>query len=412
MSEVSASWEERFEALFPAYLLPSAMCRAVDRDVAERLVRRVLGPDVTFATFRASTFLAAHSSEIEALAMRALPDLCRSLRGRTEITTEAHRGKLVGRLDAPRTLAARLRGDRETLVSRVRTRRFDHPPEVAVRAVVVRLREVLASLRRAWSRAPPSWASSASEWERALRSTFDRTTLHRVTEVPFDDIDQNVLLGQRHAAFSLCSTLFEALEETLDSDDPRRIARCVARGALWPLEPWQRFELAVALTLAQQIEARLASAWSVRHTIVASGREEIVAFEHPDGRRLRVFYNQSPLRSRVRQRSLAHYFGVEVSSRPDVVVIGDGPDLTPKAVVIEVKLSAGPSYLHDGFDEAIGYAIDYERELSFPAGSALVVPGRLRNAPKVDDDVVALGWADWQRANVVHDAVLRTVRLR
>ncbi|MCX7375111.1 MAG: hypothetical protein NTY94_00055, partial [Alphaproteobacteria bacterium] len=93
----------------------------------------------------------------------------------------------------------------------------------------------------------------------------------------------------------------------------------------------------------------------------------------------------------------------------DVVVLGDGPGREPRAVVIEVKLSRDPSYLHRGFDEAIGYAVDYARHLSDFAGSVLVTPGRLRGAPRPDDKVVAIGWPDWLRPHVVHDAVLATI---
>ena len=406
-------WEARFEALFPAYLLPSAMQGAIDPAAAEQLVRRVLGPGASFATFRASTLVAAHGNEIAEFALRALPDLCRALRGRTEVTPEAHRGRLLGRLDVPRTLAARMRGDRETLVSRVRVRRYDQPAEVVVRAVVVRLCAVLASLLRGWGRAPPGWATHAIAWDRALRSTLERTALRRVAVVAFDDVAPHALRGRPQRAFALAATLFDALRETLDSNDPRSVARCVAKGALWPMEPWQRFELAVALTLAHAIEHRLTreapGRWQIRHAVVDPRRQEIVVFECDDGRRLRMFYNQSPLASGRRQEAIAHYFGGEASSRPDVVVLGDGPGREPRAVVIEVKLSRDPSYLHRGFDEAIGYAVDYARHLSDFAGSVLVTPGRLRGAPRPDDKVVAIGWPDWLRPHVVHDAVLATI---
>lgn len=407
------SWEARFVALFPAYLLPSAVHGSIDRDVAETLVRRVMGPGAAFATFRSAAFIGACRGELASFVTRELPDLCQSLRGRTQVLPEAHRGRLVGRLDVKRTLASRMRGDRELLTSRVRTRRFDHPAEVVVRAVAVRLLTVFASLRRAWGRTAPDWASSVFEWEVGLRHSVDRTAMRRVDDVPFAALDPRVLPGQRHPAFALAATLYRALHETLDANDPGRIAQWVSRGSLWPLERWQRFELAVALTLAQRIEDRLRrdepGRWSVQHAVIDSHRDDIVAFGCDDGRRLRVYYNQSPLASGVRQEAVAHYFGNVGTSRPDVVVVGECPGHRLRAVVVEVKLSDDPGYLHDGYDEALVYAFDYAQHLVSQSGSVLVTKSAQRGKPRPADQVVVLGWPDWQRPNVVLDAVMATV---
>lgn len=407
------AWEAQFENLFPAYLLPSAVHAAIDRRVAESLVRRVLGAGGSFAMFRASTFVAACRAEIEAFSTRALPDLCRSLRGRTEVVPDANRGRLVGRLDPARTLALRMRGDFETIASRKRVRRYDHPSEVAVRAVAERLHSTLTTLRRTWGATTPSWAASASAWERSLRSALGRTTLRFVAREPFASLDSRVLLGQRHPAFAIAEGLLRALHESLDSNDPACISRWVSRGALWPLEPWQRFELAVALSLAKSIETRLSrdapSRWTIRHAVVDTERDDIVAFECADGRRIRMFYNQSPISPGVRSSAVEHYFGNCVASRPDVVIVGESPGRSLRALVIEVKLSNNPSYLSSGFDEALVYALDYSKHLVFPAGSVLVTPSALRGRPRADDAVVAYGWPDWHEPKVVLDAVLATV---
>jgi hypothetical protein len=120
-------WEAQFVALFPAYLLPTAQRGTLDAASAAQLVKRVLGAEVSLGRFRAATFVAAQHDAIGVFATRLLPDLCRGLRGRTAIERREEHGRLVGRLDAPRTLLARMRGTPEAVVSRVRTRRFDHP---------------------------------------------------------------------------------------------------------------------------------------------------------------------------------------------------------------------------------------------------------------------------------------------
>lgn len=407
-------WEAQFDALFPAYLLPTAQRGTLDAGSAAQLVKRVLGAEVSLARFRAATFVAAQHDAIGVFATRLLPDLCRGLRGRTAIERREEHGRLVGRLDAPRTLLARMRGTPEAVVSRVRTRRFDHPPEMAMRALVQRLLDALRAVSRRTHDAP-SWAPHADEWLRTLRHSFERTALRRVDEMPFTQISASMFGGQRHPAYPVAAVLCESLRDAIDSDDPHAIARSVSRGALWPLERWQRFELVVALTLAQAIEARLAgedARWIMRHAIIDAGRDEIVAFEHPDGRRLRLFYNQSPLPTGARSIALTRYFGNASPPRPDVTVIGDGPGLASRAVVVEVKLSENTAYLQHGFDEALVYAQEYAPHLAGAASSVLVTSARLRAPPALSEPVVAYGWPDWQSPTLVLDAVVSTIKPR
>ncbi len=386
---------------------------AIDREAAASLARRVLGGGAAFTTFRAAAFVGACRGDIAAFSLRELPELCRSLRGRTVVVPESRRGRLTGRLDVPRTLASRLRGDAETLSSRVRTRRFDHPAEVLVRAVTVRLLEVFGALRRAWGDASPSWAGGVIEWEVALRHSLERTTLRRVDEVAFSSLDPRVLEGHRHPAFASARVLLEALRGTLDDDDPLRLARWLCRASLWPLEPWQRFELAVGLTLAQRVEERLQRGepgrWSVRHAVIEPQREDIVAFDTDDGRRIRIFYNQSPLVGGARRDAIGHYFGDDAASRPDFVVVGERPGRPRRAVVVEVKLSENPAYLHRGYDEALAYSIDYSDDLVARVGAVLVTKRSQPGAPRPTDKVVVIGWPDWPRSEVVLDAVISTV---
>jgi hypothetical protein len=407
-------WEAKFDALFPAYLLPTAQRGTLDAASAARLVQRVLGTDVSLARFRAATFVAAQHDALGAFATRLLPDLCRGLRGRTSIERREERGRLVGRLDAPRTLLARMRGSPEAVVSRVRERRFDHAPEMAVRALAQRLLDALRAVS-VRARDAPAWAPQADAWIRTIRHSFERTALRRVDEMPFSRVTASMFEGQRHPAYPVAMALWEALRDAIDSDDPCAIARSVCRGALWPLERWQRFELVVALALAQAIEARLVgedARWIVRHAVVDADRDEIVALEHPDGRRVRVFYNQSPLPTGARSIALARYFGNASNPRPDVTVIGDGPGLAPRAVVVEVKFSENTSYLQHGFDEALVYAQEYAPHLAGAASAVLVTPSRLRALPTHSEPVVAYGWPDWQTPVLVLDAVVSTVAPR
>lgn len=397
-------WEASFEALFPAYLLPGAALATLDEASASRLVARIAGAEFGIDRFRAATFIAAHHDEIAAFALRLLPDLCRSLHGRTYIQWNTSRGTAAGRLDAPQTLLARMRGSPDVVVSRVRTRRFDHPPEVSLRSVVVRLLSALRSVLAREANRSPTWAPDAATWEAALRRTLERTALHRVDAAALDAVSLRVLEGQRHPAYACAHSIASSLLAMLDGDSPDAFARCIARGALWPLERWRRFELAVALSLAQRIEQALREAspgWRVRHTVIDPQRQEIVAFEHPDSRCVRVFYNQSPLKPGTRSEAIAHYFGAVAASRPDVTVTCERPGAPKRAVVIEVKLSDDPSYLHRGFDEATVYAMEYGADLMTRAGSVLVMPRPARGAPRPNDRVVAYGWGEWLEPTLV-----------
>jgi hypothetical protein len=72
-----------------------------------------------------------------------------------------------------------------------------------------------------------------------------------------------------------------------------------------------------------------------------------------------------------------------------------------RLIAVEVKLSKKPAYLKQGYHEALLYRAEYASEMSGWPNAVLVVPGRIRKAPRRVDEVIAVGWDSWVPAEVV-----------
>lgn len=185
----------------------------------------------------------------------------------------------------------------------------------------------------------------------------------------------------------------------METIDPERVARLVAEGALAPLSAPTRFELAVVIRLVRGVWDHLRhyqpGQWTFSQNLVASNRRDIALFEHEDGARVRVFYDQAVLDPGFRDCAMHHYFGVDGRLRPDITCLVERPGVPTRACVVEVKLSPNLSYLMGGFAEAVVYRWEYADKLTGWPKSILVTPEQVSGLPRVDDDVIAIPWERW-----------------
>ena len=103
-----------------------------------------------------------------------------------------------------------------------------------------------------------------------------------------------------------------------------------------------------------------------------------------------------------RDLGVARYLGHVGRLRPDVTVVRRQSGRVVGACPIEVKYSADPNYLAQGFEEAHLYAREYEpwTTTSWPA-AILVLPGDCQTPPQAEDRVVAVGWQNWVSQDVL-----------
>src|SRR4051794_41114596 len=112
MSDAPASWQRFIAESFPGYLLPASARQALSAEEAARFLERITGQPDQLGLLRAATTLSPHLPMLEELALRALPELARSLPSRTEVHTREWEGGFHGRLDVGATLAHHLSGRR------------------------------------------------------------------------------------------------------------------------------------------------------------------------------------------------------------------------------------------------------------------------------------------------------------
>ncbi len=182
--------------------------------------------------------------------------------------------------------------------------------------------------------------------------------------------------------------------------------------ALLPRDDAARFELAVLLRLVESLAARLGPAgFTLHRTLILAGRREVAWFARGD-HHLRIHYNQACLETGPYDASLRRYLGQQGRLRPDVTVIVEAPGAPPRAAVIEAKLSADPSYLAQGLQEAFLYRAEFAAHLRGWPKSILVASSPLPGEPRREDDVVAVGWDRWVPEPVIDGLVEGLVAAR
>jgi hypothetical protein len=226
-----------------------------------------------------------------------------------------------------------------------------------------------------------------------------------VPDAPITAHHERCAHAAAHPAYASAAALHRALREGLDDRSPRRIARAVAEGALLPRDDAARFELAVLLRLVEALAERLEPAgFTLERALILAGRRESACFTRGD-RRLRVHYNQACLDPGPYDAGLRRYLGQTGRLRPDLTMITEIPLEPPRAVVIEAKLSADPSYLARGLQEAFLYRFEHAAHLRGWPAAILVASSPLPGEPRREDAVIAVGWDRWVPAAVLDGLV-------
>ncbi len=392
-------WERFVRARCPSYLLPSACNQKLPIEVAERLLERLTGRPGQLQVLRNASLLSARLAELRTFTGEALPDLCRVLPSTSHASRRVWEGGYAGRLDVRATLAYRVAGDRSYFVTRERRRSFDLPENVLVRRVAERLAESIELLRRKKVTADRAWGLELLEAQGQLRRALSSTALARVPSEAISGRHLHAAEHARHRCYSLAARWHRWLDRALSDDDPAQLARLVADGALLPLSADRRFELAVLLRLAEALEghahAKEPGRWTVEHSLLMSGRRELVALVRDDGRRVELSFDLAVLPGAEHQAMRARYLGVQGSARPDVTVRVSQPGQKAWFVVIEVKNSRSPDYLEQGFNEARIYRWEYREQLTGWPKAMLVAHPAMSGEVAVGDDVVAVGWGKW-----------------
>ncbi|MEJ7733000.1 MAG: hypothetical protein WKG00_27860 [Polyangiaceae bacterium] len=394
-----AGWERFIEEHFPGYLLPDSAAQALSEDAAARFLERISGRPDQLTLLRGVSTLAPRVPELRAFALRDLPDLVRRLPSRTETKRREWEGGFQGRLDVRGTLAYHLAGQSTRFVTRARHRRFDLPENVLVRCISARLLELLARLRHAGLLGTSGWGAELQECEGAIRHATLATVLREVPEEPLTSFHEQAAREGRIPCYARALEWHRALVDGLDSRDERTIARVVAEGALGPLAPPTRFELAVLVRLLQALWDHLQRSqparWRLRRTLVAAHRRQVASLQRDDGAQVDVYYNQAHLEPGPSDRGAHHYLAQRGRMRPDITVVIRLPSGETRAVVIEVKLSSDPAYLLEGYHEAQLYRAEYAPALTGWPKAILVASGAVPGAPRREDDVVAVSWDRW-----------------
>ncbi len=405
-------WEEFLRLHFPGYLLPDAAREALSEAAAIRFLDALGARPGELAVLRAASFVTAHEADLDAFVRVDLPALLRAPRRRASSALVSFEGHAPGRLDVAATLRSRLSGRATRFTVHAPTAGSPRPEDAVVKSVARRIVAIATILDRAGVLARAGWSASVASWARALAVALASPALRAVADAPITAHHERCAIAAVHPAYARAAALHRALREGLDDRSPARIARAVAAGALLPRDDAARFELAVLLRVVEALALRLEPAgFTLHRTLLGPGRRAVVDLARGDDH-VRVHYNQACLDPGAYDAGLRHYLGQTGRLRPDVTVIVEAPPRPARAVAIEAKLSADPSYLAQGLQEAFLYRAELAAHLSGWPKAILVASSPLPGEPRREDDVIAVGWDRWAPASVIDGLVEGLVAAR
>jgi hypothetical protein len=407
MSLGQEAWEGYLASRFIGYLLPASAATRLGPDEARRFLAGLTSKPHGLDLLRSSAVLAAHADQFGAFAASHLPALLRVLPSRNEVVIRRWEGGFHGRLDLRRTAGERLAASASTFFTSSRRRNHSRPENVLVRALVERIVSEVSNLRQAGVLSEAGWGARFCAHEPGLRRLLGFSRLRDVARERIEQRHVDAARAAPHPCFTEAAALWHRLDDGLRTNDPARLARIIAEGALAPLAPETRFELAVAVRLLEMLEKRLCrdGEWNMHHCVLLPDREEIASFVGPDDLVIRVFHNRSALPAGPAELGARHYLGQQGRMRPDVTVTMERAGRRVKAHVFEVKLSADPGYLLQGLHEAFLYGHEYAAELSGWPKAALVSSSPVVGQPRRDDSIIAVDWDQWVPEAVVDGIV-------
>jgi hypothetical protein len=395
------AWDDYLRLHFPGYLLPEASLHALSEEAAQRFLEGLGARPGELLLLCAASLVTAHVRDLDAFARVHLPDLLRALRHGASAQRATFEGRAPGRLDVAATLRSRMEGRSTRFTVHAPERSPDRPETLLVKSVARRIVAIATILDRAGLAARAGWGASIAASSRALARALASPALRAVPDAPITAHHERCAFAAPHPAYARAASLHRALSAGLDARSPRRLARAVAEGALLPRADAARFELAVLLRLVEALAARLEPAgFTLHRTLIVSDRLEIADFARA-AHHVRVYYNQACLDPGPYDAGLRRYLGQTGRLRPDVTVVREIPRESPRAVVIEAKLTADPSYLAQGLQEAFLYRAEHASHLRGWPQSILVTSSPLPGEPRREDDVIAVGWDRWVPAAVI-----------
>lgn len=406
MSQARPTWEQYLASRFVGYLLPASGASRLGEAEARRFLHRLTARPNALDLLRTSAALAPNAERIATFAGRLIPSLLRELPSQNAVVVKRWEGGYHGRLDIRRTLAERLAGSAGTFVTSARRRDYSLPENVLVRAVIERLVSEVSNLHQAKILSGAGWGEAYLAQEPGLRRVLG---FSRLSDLPQERIEPRHIKAAkvaRHPCYREAAWWWQNMEAA-QTKDPEQLAQLVARSALSPLDEATRFELAVVVRLLESLEAGLCrgDAWKMEQCLVLPDRSEVARFVAATGHAVRVFYNQCELPAGPADLGVRHYLGQQGRMRPDVTVTVEREGERIRAHVFEVKHSASPEYLRDGFHEAMLYAHEYAAELTGWPKAALVSSSPLSGSLQTVDAVIAVDWERWVPADLV-DGIL------
>lgn len=401
-------WEELLATVFPGWLLPHSCRRAISPDAAARFLARLTGRSDHLRLLQSTALLSAEREAIARLVHHELPALVRCLPARARVVQRTWEGAFHGRLDLAATARHHAAGHATRFVTRSRRRDLALPENLLLKRVCIDIMSALELVLDETGASAP-WAAPLREVRGPLRWLLHQTNLRDVPTPPHSTGHQ-LRAAERAVmpAYHTAALLSRRLTDAFSDHDPEATAALLSRGALWPLNTETRFELAVLVRLVDRLAQALGVAdhsrgWSVEHGLIRPGRDEVVSFQGPQGRCIRVWYNSAPaaLLPGRRHALVQHYLGAS-RQRPDIVLCRERPGQPPRWAVVEVKCSTQTGYQRSGLDEALLYVMEYGEQLAGWPQAVVVVPDSSPAPVLKSDPVVLQGWSEWP-----HDAVLR-----
>ena len=138
----------------------------------------------------------------------------------------------------------------------------------------------------------------------------------------------------------------------------------IRTGWLSPVSDDDLFEL-YALALVLDILEQELGGGPDRYGLIVRGRDSVAEFDRPDGKRIRVYFDQSPssvLASTSRYVAVAgQHIGLDVRPRrPDLLIVLERPSEEPRLLLIECKNTADGKYIRDSVYKAFAYLYDLQ----------------------------------------------------
>lgn len=407
-------WEDFLSARALGFLLPYAELHGASFESATTLLDRLTGKPKALRLLRLAATLAPCRELLDSFG-EAVASLVACLPSRSSIHARQWEGGFHGRLDVRATQLLHANGQRTAFVTREPVRTFDFPENVLLRAVVHELVAVIRELREhAAIQDRSGWGQFALAAASRLEHLVASSRLRAVPLIPARElgpVHRASATAARHSAYRMALDWLARLADGVDSTDPQRIARVLSQGSLWPVSEDVRFEIAVVVRLVEALNERLVArcgpgTFDLVRSVVIAGRNDVAAFQCGP-RQMRIFYNQAVLPSGSCERGTARYVGIEGRMRPDVTITVDAGSTELTAFVLEVKRTPKPSYVAEGYAEAVLYRWEYASRLRSWPKAVVVTSCPLPPTPlERGDDVLAVDWAHWVSDSLA-DAILQ-----